>query len=72
MFNIFEGVSKDGLKSIYEDVLRSEEDGIRPKSLNSYAEKLREIYEFETFSQATSLAKKLFYKEIAKRYFANK
>lgn len=69
MFDIFKNASENELKIIYDDILKSEEDGLRPKSLDVYAEKLREICKFEMFSQATNFAKELFYKEIAKRYF---
>ena len=70
MFDIFKDVPNDELKTIYDDILKSEEDGLRPKSLDPYAEKLREICKFEMFSQATNFAKELFYKEVAKRYFS--
>lgn len=71
MFDIFKDVSDGELKIMYDDILKSEEDGLRPKSLDPYAEKLRNICKFEMFSQATNFVKELFYKEIAKRYFAN-
>ena len=60
MFELFNGVSDGELKGIYKDILKSEKDGLRPKSLDSYAKKLQKIY----------FTKELFYKEIAKRYFA--
>lgn len=69
MFDIFKDTSDDELKSIYNDILKSEEDGLRAKSLDFYAENLREICKFKMFAQATSFAKELFYEEVAKRYF---
>ena len=52
------------------DIKKSEKDGLRPKSLDSYAKKLQKICKFEVFSQSIDFTKELFYKEIAKRYFA--
>ncbi len=69
MFDIFKDTSDDELKSIYNDILKSEEDGLRAKSLDFYAENLREICKFKMFAQAASFAKELFYEEVAKRYF---
>ena len=69
MFDIFKDTSDDELKSIYNDILKSEEDGLRAKSLDFYAENLREICKFKMFAQAPSFAKELFYEEVAKRYF---
>lgn len=70
MFELFKGASDYELKNIYEDILKSEKDGLRPKSLDSYAKKLQKICKFEMFSQSIDFTKELFYKEIAKRYFA--
>lgn len=69
MFDIFKDVSDNELKIIYNDILKSEDEGISPKSLNIYVKKLKDICKFETFSQAINLAKELFLKEVAKRYF---
>lgn len=69
MFDIFKDVPDNELKIIYNDILKSEDEGITPKSLNIYAKKLEDICKFETSSQAINLAKELFLKEIAKRYF---
>ena len=70
MFELFNGVSDGELKGIYKYILKSEKDGLRPKSLDSYAKKLQKICKFEVFSQSIDFTKELFYKEIAKRYFA--
>lgn len=40
MFELFNGVSDGELKGIYKDILKSEKDGLRPKSLDSYAKKV--------------------------------
>ena len=47
MFELFNGVSDGELKGIYKDILKSEKDGLRPKSLDSYAKKLQKICKFE-------------------------
>lgn len=70
MFELFNGVSDGELKDIYKDIKKSEKDGLRPKSLDSYAKKLQKICKFEVFSQSIDFTKELFYKEITKRYFA--
>ena len=67
MFELFNGVSDGELKDIYKDIKKSEKDGLRPKSLDSYAKKLQKICKF---AQSIDFTKELFYKEIAKRYFA--
>lgn len=69
MFDIFKDVPDNELKIIYNDILKNEDEGISPKSLNNYAKKLENICKFETSSQAINLAKELFLKEVAKRYF---
>lgn len=71
MFELFNGVSDGELKDIYKDIKKSEKDGLRPKSLDSYAKKLQKICKFEVFSQSIDFTKELFYKEIAKRYSQN-
>ena len=69
MFDIFKDVPDNELKIIYNDILKSEDEGISSKSLNIYVKKLEDICKFETSSQAINLAKELFLKEVAKRYF---
>lgn len=39
MFDIFRDIPDCELYSIYKDILKSEEDGLRPKSLDPYAKK---------------------------------
>ena len=62
MFELFNGVSDGELKDIYKDIKKSEKDGLRPKSLDSYAKKLQKICKFEVFSQSIDFTKELFYK----------
>ena len=49
MFDIFRDIPDCELYSIYKDILKSEEDGLRPKSLDSYAKKIQEICRFEQY-----------------------
>lgn len=60
MFELFNGVSDGELKDIYKDIKKSEKDGLRPKSLDSYAKKLQKICKFEVFSQSIDFTKELF------------
>lgn len=49
MFDIFRDIPDCELYSIYKDILKSEEDGLRPKSLDPYAKKIQEICRFEQY-----------------------
>lgn len=72
MFDIFKDCSESELENIYLDVIKSEEEGLRPKSLDTYSNQIKSICRFEMLSQATKLTTELLYKEIAKRYFEGK
>lgn len=69
MFDIFKDVPDDELKIMYDDILKSKEDGVRPRSLDKYARQVQEICKYDMFSKATDFSKELFYEEVAKRYF---
>lgn len=71
-FEIFTGASEDELFMIYNDIIESKKNGLRPKSLDSYVKQVKEICKFEMFSQATKFTIELFYEETAKRYFSEK
>lgn len=66
---IFSNVSDEEMLKLYKDILGSKELGIRPRSIDTYAQQLKEICNFEIFSQATNFAIELFYEEVAMRYF---
>lgn len=68
-FDIYALTDDTKMLEIYKDITGSEELGISPTSLNEYTEKIKEICNFETKSQAMGIAKELFYKETAKRYY---
>lgn len=67
--NIFSECSDKELLEMYKDIIGSEELGIRPKTLDTYTRKLKDMYQFEILSQAIDLTQKLFYREVANRYF---
>jgi hypothetical protein len=70
-FEIFIEVPVQEMFEMYQDIIESKEAGLRPRSLDPYAKRLKEICHFEMISQATDFAVELFYEEIAKRYFKN-
>jgi hypothetical protein len=67
--NIFSECSDKEFLEMYKDIIGSEELGIRPKTLDTYTRKLKDMYQFEILSQAIDLTQKLFYREVANRYF---
>lgn len=71
-FELFKDVSDEEMLEIYKDILCSKEIGIRPRSLDPYAKRIKEICHFEMLSQATNFIIEIFYEEIAMRYFRNK
>jgi hypothetical protein len=71
-FEIFKSVSDEELCEIFKDILKSEELGIRPRSLDEYSQKLKEMCKFDMLPQAFKFAEELYYREIAKRYFKRK
>lgn len=50
MFELFNGVSDGELKGIYKDILKSEKDGLRPKSLDSYAKVTKNLQIWSVFA----------------------
>lgn len=70
LLEVFSDCTDTQMLEIYKDILGSNIIGIRAKSLDVYAEKLKEICQFETKAQAISLAEKLFSEETSKRFYA--
>lgn len=70
-FKIFENVSDEDMMEMYKDILESKESGIRPRSLDKYANEIKEKCHFEMLSQASNFVIELFYEEVALRYFRN-
>lgn len=67
--NVFKNVTNEELLEIYKDILGSKELGIGPRSLDPYAREIREKCHFDVFSEATNFVIKLFYEEVASRFF---
>ena len=66
---IFSECTNEQLLEIYKDIIGSKIMGIKAISFNQYADKLRKICAFKTKAQAIDFAEKLFYEEVAKRFF---
>lgn len=70
-FKLFKDISDEEMLEMYKDILDSKEMGVRPRSLDPYAKKLKETCRFEMLSQATNFVIEIFYEEVALRYFRN-
>lgn len=68
-FKLFKDISDEEMLEMYKDILGSKEMGVRPRSLDPYAKKLKETCRFEMLSQATNFVIEIFYEEVAMRYF---
>ena len=69
---LFEGVSDDELKMLYEDIIESKfQTGLRPKSLDLYIDKLRESIGIHCIDVggAWKMAEERFFVEVARRHF---
>lgn len=68
-FKLFKDTSDEEMMEMYKDILGSKEIGVRPRRLDPYAKKLKEVCHFEMLSQATNFVIEIFYEEVAMRYF---
>ena len=64
MFELFNGVSDGELKDIYKDIKKSEKDGLRPKSLDSYAKSCKKFANLKCFHSQSILRKSCFIKKL--------
>lgn len=71
-FKIFKDVTDKELLEMYKDILGSKVLGIRPRSLDPYAQVIKEKCHFEMLSRATNFVIELFYEEVANRFFKGK
>lgn len=71
MENIFNHLTKEELRQINEDRLKAKEEGLRPRSFDSYIEIIIKKYPL-TFSEGWSFVEDLFFEEISKRFFEKK
>lgn len=69
MNTIFKDLTKEELLEIYKDIIGSRELGIRPRTLDKYYREIKTKYNFETLSLAIDFTQKIFYEEIAIRFF---
>ena len=63
MFELFNGVSDGELKGIYKDILKSEKDGLRPKSLDSYEKSYKKSANLKCFRNQSILRRSYFIKK---------
>jgi len=67
---IFDNVTDEELKQIYIEQIGSEELGTLNQSLIPYAKRVIKEWNISvTMSEALNIAKRLFFDEVAKRYF---
>lgn len=66
---IFEGLTYEELKKIYEDMLASTKEGLRPRSLDPYIEQVKEQFHHATIADAWKYTEELFYDEVSRRFF---
>lgn len=71
MRNPFEDKTDNNLKSIYEEILIAREEGLRPRILDPYIQKVRDTYNLSVL-EGWKFTEQLFWEEVAKRYFENK
>jgi hypothetical protein len=72
MENIFKTINDEELLEIYKDYLGSKELGIGIDSLKKYGKEIKEKYFINvdySLGIGISLAEKMFFEEVAKRYF---
>lgn len=68
MDNLFKKETDEELKCIYKEILESREEGVRPKILDPYIRKIRDVYPL-TVSESWEIVEKLFWEEVARRHF---
>ena len=71
MKNLFENVTDNNLKSIYEEIFIAREEGLRPRILDPYIQKVSDVYNLSV-SGGWKFTEELFWEEVARRYFENK
>jgi len=71
-FKIFKDITDKELLEIYKDILRSKVVGVRSRTLDIFANDIKEKCHLDVFSQATKFTEELFYEEVAMRYFRDR
>ncbi len=68
MKNPFGNETDNELKSIYEEMLKAREEGIRPRILDIYIQEVRNNYPLNV-AEGWEFTEQLFFEEVARRYF---
>lgn len=66
---VFRDVDFEELKHIYEEILKGREEGLRPRCLDKYIEKVMEVYRISEYANAWKFTEGIFWDEIGRRYF---
>jgi len=69
MLNIFHETSKEELKILYEDFVHAKNEGLRPRSFDSYISKIQKELPL-TFGESWKYTEQQFFDEVANRYFS--
>lgn len=67
---LFQDCTDTELKAIYEQIIQRREDGLRPRILDPYIEKVRKAYPL-SFGEGWTYAEKEFWDEAGRRFFSN-
>lgn len=66
---IFEDLTYEELKKLYEDMLEAANEGLRPRSLDPYIQRVKEQFHYVTIADAWKCTEELFYDEVSRRFF---
>lgn len=66
---IFEDLTYEELKKLYEDMLEAAKEGLRPRSLDPYIEQVKEQFGLSTIVDAWKYTEGLFNDEVSRRFF---
>ena len=64
----FSELTSEELKTLYAEILKAREEGLRPRVLDKYIRQVQAIYPL-TFGGAWKRTEQLFWEEAAKRFF---
>lgn len=67
--DIFRDVPYEEMKFLYAQIIENREVGLRPKCLDDYIRKFRDMYPTLSFADAWKYTEESFFNEVARRYF---